>query len=79
MYDTDANLEFYHVEHAERGNENINANGHCVWIVTETLCDTAVSHRILIRIPAFCNMSPCVLVHTNNGDTAGFMWRVVHY
>jgi len=78
MFDTDFNIEFYHVESTEKGIEKINANRHCMWIVTGTLCDIAVVHRVTIRIPVFWNMTPCVLVHTYNGDTVGFMWRVVH-
>jgi len=78
MFDTDFNLEFCHMENTERGNEKINANRHCMRIVTGTQRDIAVFHRVSIRIPVFWNLTPCVLVHTYNGDTVGFMWRVVH-
>jgi hypothetical protein len=78
MFDIDVNREFYHVENTERGNDNINANRHCMWIVAETLRDISVSRTVLIRITVFCNMTPCVLVDTYNGDTVGCKWRVVH-
>jgi hypothetical protein len=69
MFDTDVNLEFYQVENTERGNEHIDGNRLCMWIVTETLCGISVSHRVLIKFPVFWNMTPCVLVHTYNGST----------
>jgi len=77
MFDTDVNLEFYHVENSERENENIDGNRLCMWIVREKLRDISVSHRVQIRIPVFWNMTPCVLVHTYNENTAGRIRRLV--
>jgi len=79
MFDTDVNLEFYHVENTGMGNENIDGNRLCMWIVRETLCDISLSHRVLIRIPVFWNTTPFILVHTYNGKTAGSIQRLVHY
>lgn len=79
MFDTLVNLEFYQVENNESGNENIDGNRFCMWIITETSCDISFSLRVLIRIPVLWNMTPYVLVHTYNGNPVGSMRRLVHY